>query len=585
MNSKKLEIIVAEKAGFCMGVRRALNLTLNAANAPGAPQPIATIGPLIHNHQVLQVLKQKGIRILGEDGRDSCGTAVIRAHGVSPETRQRIEEHAKNIVDATCPHVRNVQKIAKEYTGKGYHCIVVGDPGHAEVEGVLSYAGKRGTVIRGPEDMDNLPAEAEKVVVVAQTTQNEKLYEEVAEKIRQRYPECEVFDTICRATHQRQREAVEIAQGADAMIVVGGHHSANTCRLARICGETGTPTYHVETEAELPIRDLLQCGRIGITAGASTPHWMIRRVVGRIRAEHRRNVTPWLYRLQNALRLPVRLNLVLAGAAAALTYTCIHLMGLPGSLAHLSLPIAFAFILSQHTMNQHAKRQAMCLNEPERGEFFCTYSHLLKLLAIGSGATALALSLALGLAPFLLLLLGTLGGLIYCLPSSASASWNLPGVHRLAGSKEFLVATAWSATAVWVPALAAGIGSIRWQTLLAATLFSFLLAFYRTLLVDLEDIEGDQLVGRETLGAVMGHRMCYRLMDTILVAAIMVVLAATLLAWTSTLGYIILAVSPYTLIVHRAFKRRRLPHGEITEAIVDITCYGCALLTVLYITF
>jgi len=569
-----------------MGVRRALNLTLDAANDPSNARPITTIGPLIHNRQVLEVLDAKGIATMSDhlDGR--VGTAIIRAHGITPRQRERLGEGCQKVIDATCPHVRKVQRIAQQHCEDGYWCVVVGDPGHAEVEGVLSYAGGRGLVVSSAQEVARLP-EMDKVIVVAQTTQSEETFSQVAEAIRRRYPQCRVFNTVCRSTQRRQAEARRLAREVEAMVVVGGFNSANTRRLAETCARTGTPTFHVETEQQLDAERLLQYRRIGVTAGASTPHWMIRRVLRRIRSEHGRRGRSMRRLMRFVLSGPIRTNVFLGGGAAAMTFACWRLIGASGGLLGHCMALAFFFIMAQHLLNQYSKRKAMYLNDPDRGEFFEANAHVLLALSAAGCALALFLALLLGRVPFMLMLVGTAAGLLYRFaPSKGTAGRLFPGsLKRIPGSKELFVGLAWAVTAALVPALAADEqgGAWRlaehWKGVSVAGLFAFLAAFQRTLLTDLRDVEGDQLVGRETIAALMGQRASKPLMVALL-AAQAVVLAGLggLLGWTTGLSYVMLAAVVYYGFCVALFHKGQLPESELGEALVDGKFYACGLL-------
>ncbi|MEJ2745248.1 MAG: 4-hydroxy-3-methylbut-2-enyl diphosphate reductase, partial [bacterium] len=269
-------IKVAKSAGFCMGVKRALDIVLDLLRS--GTGPIYTDGPLIHNPQITALLEKKGIRSLRAAGNPTKGLIVIRAHGISPARRAQLKQIGLPIHDATCPDVAKVQAIVNKYSSQGYEIAIVGDKGHAEVEGLLGYSRGLGKVISGPADVEVLDRNA-RVCVVAQTTQDVGLFQEVSERIRARVAECVVCDTICRATRKRQRETVELARTVDAMVVVGGKESANTARLAKMCKEAGGVVFHVESEKDLRGVSLHQLTRIGVTAGASTPHWLIERVV------------------------------------------------------------------------------------------------------------------------------------------------------------------------------------------------------------------------------------------------------------------------------------------------------------------
>ncbi len=579
MGRERLEIFLAPNAGFCMGVRRALKLTLEAANSHTSPRPIRTVGPLIHNRQVLDVLEGKGITALDDNPQSKAGTAIIRAHGISPAERQALGRRAERIMDATCPHVRNVQKIAEKYCAQGYHCIVVGDSGHAEVEGVLSHARGRGIVVGRPQDLDSLPP-MDKLVVVAQTTQDAELFEEIARRIRARYPGCLVFDTICRATRQRQAEAERLARQVDAMVVVGASHSANTRRLAQICAATGTPTYHVETDDELELGRLLGCRRIGVTAGASTPRWMIRRVVSRIRSEHERRRRSASYLMRMVLAVPVRTNLFIGGGAAAMTYATGRLLNVANPRLSLCMTLAFCFIMSQHLLNQYGKREAMYLNEPDRGAFFRQNARTLAFLGVASGALALFLALLLGWLPLALMLAGTVGGALNSLPAGSRLLRWLPTrtAREIPGSKELFVGLAWSVTTALVPALAAGALPAEWRGAAVGTLFCFLVAFQRTLFTDLGDMEGDQILGRESLALILGERACKALMVALLAAEALALLVGSLSGWTAPVSHWLLIAVGYWAACYGQLHRGRLPEAELGEALIDAKFYLCGLL-------
>ncbi len=222
-----MKVKLAKTAGFCMGVRRAMNIVLDAASKKEGK--LYTYGPLVHNPQAIEMLRQKGVEVI-ENETVSNATVILRAHGVAPAERKRLKETGNLICDATCPHVARAHAIIKKGINKGYDAIIIGDKGHAEVNGLLGFAGDRGYVVENPEDVDNLP-DIKKAYVVAQTTQDRKTYQEIINRIIEKVPEYEIFDTICEATNMRQKEVLELAKEVDAMVVIGGKNSANTKRL------------------------------------------------------------------------------------------------------------------------------------------------------------------------------------------------------------------------------------------------------------------------------------------------------------------------------------------------------------------
>ena len=273
-----MKLQIARTAGFCMGVQRAVDVALNAPDH--CPAPIRTFGPLIHNNQVLQMLANKGIQPMDQlppaQGR---GTMIIRAHGIPPQSQAQIKAAGFHVVDATCPRVKKVQVIIERYARQKYGVIIVGDHNHAEVAGLMGYAGDRGVVIESRAALEQLPP-FDNAIIVAQTTQNTKFFREIREWVRQNHPQFKIFNTICDSTEKRQAEVRMMAGQVAAFVIIGGHNSGNTRRLAEIARETGRPAFHIETEADLDLAALRKFNTLGITAGASTPPWVTDKVCG-----------------------------------------------------------------------------------------------------------------------------------------------------------------------------------------------------------------------------------------------------------------------------------------------------------------
>ncbi len=276
-----MKVILAKHAGFCMGVRRAVEATLQLVETRQVP--IATFGPLIHNPQVLEMLAEKGVQVLEEVPADTKATVVIRAHGVPPARKRSLEESGVVVEDATCPRVVKVQAIIDKYRRQGYTTVIIGDRDHAEVEGLMGHAGKVGLVVSRMEDLDDLELSIP-YIVVSQTTQDEEMFQEITAAILARYPGGKVFNTICDSTHKRQDEVRQMCREVDALVVVGGRNSANTKRLAEIADGLSCPVFLVETESELDGEKLRGYNSVGVTAGASTPAWIIREVVETLEA-------------------------------------------------------------------------------------------------------------------------------------------------------------------------------------------------------------------------------------------------------------------------------------------------------------
>lgn len=277
-----LEVIRAEYAGACYGVQRALDMTRKAAAQSGS---VCTLGPLIHNPQVVQELEDQGICVAQSVDSIDAHDVVIRSHGVVPQIIEEIMQRGFNVVDATCPHVMRAQRAAAKLASEGRHVLVVGEAGHPEVEGISAHARVAGgecTIVGGAQDVPrSLPS---CIGVVVQTTQSEAKLSEVLEALEGRGLDVEVKNTICSATTQRQKSAIALAQQVDAMVVIGGRNSSNTTRLYEICLEYCPLTFHVEAAEEIDPCWFDACKIIGVTAGASTPDNQIENVVEFLRA-------------------------------------------------------------------------------------------------------------------------------------------------------------------------------------------------------------------------------------------------------------------------------------------------------------
>jgi len=490
-------IKLARTAGFCMGVRRAMDMVLDIARK-GGKGPIYTYGPLIHNPQTIELLKKRGILPVGNIDEIREGTIVIRAHGIPPAERTRLKEKGIEIIDATCPKVARVQGIIRKHHSQGYTILILGDRDHPEVTGLLGYAGDRGFVIHRAEDLEGLTG-SERVCAVAQTTQNVEEFERMAEAIRKRFPQAVIFNTICDSTVKRQDEVRDMAGKMDAMIIVGGRNSANTQRLRAISEDSGTPTFHVETAGELWKTDLDSYENIGVSAGASTPNWIINGVLdhmaGRGREKHR-SMGKLLYPLWLWM---VKTDLFKAVGASSLTLAAHILQDLP--LNPLSLFTSAFYVHAMHTVNRIQEKSP--LQDRVRDEEKIPARNRNALLGLVTLGLALFLSYLTGLFSFLLLLFISSLGLLYDI-QLFPAKWSVRKISGIPGSKNFLMAFAWATVCAALPQVEATL-SITPGTVVAF-LFVFTLVFIVSSLSDLMDIQSDRLVGRETIPVVMGEK-------------------------------------------------------------------------------
>ena len=280
-----MEVIVAEHAGFCFGVERAVRIVSDLAEE--GVTPLYTYGPIIHNETVVEELAEKGVRILNaEEELDTAepGTVVIRSHGVSRAVQAHMEARGFTVVDATCPFVKKIHRLVEQAGEEGKQVLITGDKAHPEVQAICGWCRTEPTVIDEFEKCPNLSTNSD-LFVVSQTTFNEKKFKEIVEKIIKNGYNATVVNTICNATQTRQREAEALASTVDAMIVIGGSQSSNTKKLYEICKAHCGKTYYIRTLVDLRHQGFQPVRCVGVTAGASTPKKIIEEVQTYVRNE------------------------------------------------------------------------------------------------------------------------------------------------------------------------------------------------------------------------------------------------------------------------------------------------------------
>src|SRR5437764_4692675 len=272
-----MQVLLADEYGFCFGVERAVEMVEEALEGG---ETVRSLGPLIHNDQEMQRLGKHGVTTINEPIQIGRGeTAVIRAHGVTPQVQRELEEKATKVVDATCPFVTRVQKLAARAAEQNRHVIVVGNPDHPEMIGVKGYAPDHAFVIRDETEVAGLPR-LRKPIVVSQTTIKAKTFFDTAEAVKTKTDDkVEIVNTICSATRDRQDAARALSTMVDAFYIIGGRHSSNSVKLLAVCKEQCEKSFLIETEGEIDEKDLVGVENVGVTAGASTPDWLIRKVV------------------------------------------------------------------------------------------------------------------------------------------------------------------------------------------------------------------------------------------------------------------------------------------------------------------
>ncbi len=554
-----------------MGVRRAVEMVLDA---PGKHEsPIYTYGPLIHNPQVLNLLNEKGISDINEipgilipGNTKKQGTVLIRAHGVPPHVKDDLKNAGFTVIDATCPRVIKVQTIIRKHTEKGYEAIIIGDNDHPEVTGLLGYAGEKGHVVGTMDDFESLQA-FDKAVIVAQTTQNTDFFEDIKDLTGSRFPHYKVFDTICDSTEKRQEEVKLLASSVDALVVVGGYSSGNTQRLAEIAKQAGIPAYHIETESELDLKALASVRHIGVTAGASTPNWITKRVFRTLESlpfDKTRGWQSWLFKVQRTLLLT---NIYVAFGAGCLCYACTQFLEIHHYDSYVF--ISMLYVLSMHILNNLTGMKADRYNDPDRAAFYDTHMIFLTALALIAGGVGLIKAYTMGHVPFLALLIMSLMGLSYNLklvPDSVTGA-KYRSIRDIPGSKTVLIAVAWGVVTSLFPSLSAS-GRIDIGTLIVFMVSTFMV-FVRTAFFDLLDMQGDRIMGKDTIPILMGEKQTMKFLKSALLLIIFILLLSGIFDFTSNTGFALAICPALMLTVLYAHEKRYTMPGVRLEFLIE----------------
>ncbi len=552
-----------------MGVRRAMELTLEALNRREGP--IYSYGPLIHNAHVLEMLKNKGLLVL-EPGENSLsgiqgGTIIIRAHGLPPNEVEALEKAGLSVINATCPRVIRVQAIIKRQADMGYTPIIVGDVDHPEVIGLLGHANGKGQAVKSKNEVEMLP-DFDKVVVVAQTTQTQKQFDEVVEAVRTRWPDALIFNTICGATHRRQEEVRRLAGQVQAMVVVGGHNSGNTRRLAEVSHSQGLKTIHLESEAELDPAWFAGVDTVGVTAGASTPNWMIKRVIReleRISSRRELSIRNIAHRI---LRIMLLSNVYVALGATALCLAGAFLQDLSFSLELFTM--TFFYVHAMHMLNLFLDKEAGKYNDPDRVLFLESHRTVLIGSGVFSGLACLTLGFMIDFSVFALIAITGAVSLLYpvrIIPGFLKPYFKMTKLKDVPASRTLSVSGGWALSLSLIPALAPG-GMVTWSTVFVAVII-FLLVFTRSALGGIFDIQGDRIVGQETVPIIIGEEKTLTLFKLAAILLAVVLVGGWFLGFLSSLALFLLVLPAYTAFYLILYTRERLVIGTFFEALVD----------------
>jgi len=549
---------VAKSAGFCPGVKKAIDKAL-ALEAAGK-KPIYTLGPLIHNKQVTDSLASKNINSINSlsEVKNENATLVIRAHGITPQFRKELEQSGMELFDATCPLVKHAQNIIEKYAVQGYDTVIIGDADHAEVIGLLGYAGGRGYVAANASEAAELP-NFKKVNIVAQTTQQESVFEQAAQVIALKAEISVISNTICQPTRQRQSETMELAKNADLVIVVGGRHSANTARLVEVCRELSAKTLLVEDEKELAGIDLKTPKNILITAGASTPGWVIDTVFEKVNDARRKFFHIPLKIVKLVWSFILKSPVYTSVAAMCLTYAAMKLQDIPVNPLLLFLTLTFVFSLTglnrvtiKGTPGIHIKLEIG----------FCLLF----------GAAGLVAAFTAGKDIFALTLFFWLLGIMY----PFSYYIKIKKLTSMPGAKDTVTALGWAFVCVFVPAYMQNTVFTNGHYL--AVFYVTLLVFIRSVLLGISAANKDVMIGKERFYKAHGLRATRFTVGLIWGAISAALIMLLIIGWKVQLVSMLLLGNIYTAFVTVHYFRYPQHGGALEETLIDGQFYILAVL-------
>ncbi len=574
-----MKIKIARTAGFCFGVKRAMDKVLSASNRMRAP--IYTDGPLIHNPQIVKALSRRKISVIDEkilngiDPDASGPTVVIRAHGVSPARKAFLESKCASVIDGTCPLVSKIHNIVKKEIEKGRYIIITGEAGHPEVIGILGFAAGRGAVVNSEDEIAAL-APAEKVSVVAQSTQELEHFDALVTVLRQKYADIEIFNTICDATRKRPQEAAELSRKVDLMVIVGGKNSGNTKRLAEVAQASNTAAILVETEDELTPQIFKGRENIGITAGASTPNWMIRNVAQKIE-EISYNSKPLPFRLfKKTVNFLIDSDIYIGICAFAMAYVASTLIA--KTIHPFEAWLAALYIFSMHTLNRYIDRDASRYNNSSRNKIYQKYSKYIMAGGILASISVVILSLQFGVWLFLFYILCSMAGILYSIdfvPVGFRPYARYASLKDIPGSRDLFISTAWAVVLTFSPAVS-GKWIFEWRLLFTFSII-FIMAFCRTITLDIKDIQGDSIVGKETIPTIIGGTHSVLLMKFLLLCASIITIVAVSVNEYEYYSLSLIANFAYLFVIINKFGKETNYYGNYIEGLIDLNFILAAL--------
>ena len=493
-----MKIEMAKHSGFCMGVRKAVLRIVNELNS--SDDKIYMHGSLIHNPQTIEVLKNRGL-ITDDPLNDLNGKLVaIRTHGIPIDENIRVKKNAHRTINLTCSRVARVQSIIKKYSNDDYYTIIIGDKEHAEVISLKSYARFGVHVVSSEDDISKIK-KAAKYIIVSQTTYERNHFNKLTGIILKKYNNVKVIDTICDSTRLRQEDVVNaIKNGIDTLVVVGGKNSANTRSLAKIGLDNNIKTFHIETDIELKKEDFKDREYILVTAGASTPGWIINNVLEKLYIFKNESRNIIIKTINHYLQILIRSNIISSIAALFMVFIAQAYAGL--SIDVKIGIIAALFIFVMYSVNNFFDRRFLIKSNSYKYKIYDQYGTLLIIASCIAFALSIYLAMQVSQYLTLLLLIPYMFGIIYStgLTKNIVKKIGLDLFKKIYNTK-IVTEFGWLVAVIVLPYFGY---NVPWGIYLSAAIYFFLFIFTRHLTMDFAAFQGDLILGRDTLPTWLG---------------------------------------------------------------------------------
>ncbi|HOP28483.1 MAG TPA: 4-hydroxy-3-methylbut-2-enyl diphosphate reductase [Spirochaetota bacterium] len=543
-----MKIEMAKNSGFCMGVRNAILKIVDELNS--CDENIYVYGPLIHNPQTVEVLKKRGLITINSLKEIKNKQIAIRTHGIPVDENRVIRNEASRTINLTCSRVARVQSYIKKYSSNGYFTIIIGDRDHAEVIGLKSYATAGVHVVSEPDDINTLPR-SEKYLIVSQTTHERNQFELIVNLIREKHSNVEVIDTICDSTRLRQDDVREgIARGIDTLVVVGGKNSANTTRLAKIGTDNGIKTFHIETDEELIAEEFKNSRYVLVTAGASTPGWIINNVLEKLYIINNANSNPVIKVIKKYFEFFVRSNIISSIASFLMVLIAQKYAGIePGYKYGI---IAALFIYVMYTVNNYLDREFLIKSNSYKYKIYEKSGLYMLIAAIISFFISIYISYSISATMMYLFLVPYLLGVFYSTPYFKLVIKALGSelIKKIYNTK-IVTGFGWLVVLILLPYYDRGVDLITFISM-GSVFFTFV--FLRQFIIDLVAFQGDLILGRDTLATSFGAKYAVYIAYAISLTGVIAFSVVTILSGKFTYLLFLLCIIYYLVLLKKIGK-------------------------------